>query len=221
MTYNETHPWCVYASILSADPLALGGEIQSVDPYVDGLHWDVMDGHYVPNLTLGPALIRRARTTFPAVWFDVHIMAQPAQEILGLFWDLEIQSLSFHPATVESVETCLSALHQRRIRRGFAINLEDDPFSWPSSWWNQVDYAVVMAVKPGFPAQTFNDASLDHIRQLRARFPSLSIVVDGGITNQTAPQCYAAGANGVISGNFIFQGTDYQKNVAQLRHPLF
>jgi ribulose-phosphate 3-epimerase len=221
MTYNGAHAWCVYASILSADPLALRSEIQSVAPYVDGLHWDVMDGHYVPNLTLGPALIRRARTIFSDVWFDVHIMAQPAQEILTLFWDLEIQSLSFHPTTVDSVETCLSALHHRSIRRGFAINLEDDSLSWPSSWWNQVDYAVVMAVKPGFPAQSFNDASLDHICQLRTHFPSLSIVVDGGITNQTAAQCYAAGANGVISGNFIFQGTDYQKNAAQLRPYLF
>ena len=217
MFCNETGAWCVYASVLSADPLALGQEIQSVVPYVDGLHWDVMDGHYVPNLTIGPSLIRLARTTFPSVWFDVHIMAQPAQEILALFWDLEIQSLSFHPATVTSVEICLDALHRRGIQRGFAVNLEDTPLSWPSSWWNHVEYAVIMAVKPGFPAQTFTDRALDHIREIRIQYPHLRIIVDGGITQNTARICHAAGANGVISGNAIFQEKNRQEGAHCLR----
>ena len=217
MSCKGMPPWCVYASVLSADPLALGHDIQSVIPYVDGLHWDVMDGHYVPNLTIGPALVRRARAQFPNVWFDVHIMAEPAQDILSLFWNLEIQSLSFHPSTVESVELCLDALYQRGIKRGFALNLEDAPLTWPLFWWHDIDYIVVMAVKPGFPAQTFTQRALDHIRQLRAQFPSLPILVDGGITADTAMQCHSAGASGVISGNFIFQENVYQERAHRLR----
>ena len=214
---SSIEAWRVYASVLSADPLAVGRDIDRVLPYVDGLHWDIMDGHYVPNLTIGPALMRRARTQFPEAYFDVHVMADPGQDIIPLFWDLGIQSLSFHPKTVPSVEVCLDELHRRGVQAGFAVNLEDTPLTWPPSWWDKVDYVVVMAVKPGFPAQTFTDSALEQVRAMRNRFPHLSIIVDGGINQETAQACRTSGASGVISGNFIFEGGAYQARTQALR----
>ncbi|GAJ46098.1 ribulose-phosphate 3-epimerase [Holospora elegans E1] len=203
--------WRVYASVLSADFLYLGENLKKVSPYVDGMHWDIMDGHYVPNLTLGPFVIEKARALLPNLWFDVHIMATPSEDIIKLFIDLPIQSLAFHPKTVKNPLTLIHDLHRKRIQAGFAINLEDDLSVWPLRWLNTIDYFLVMAVKPGFGGQKFNSKALQKISFLRRNAVHADILVDGGIVSETAKLSQNAGACGVISGQFIFHKTLYEE----------
>lgn len=209
--------WKIYPSILSANPLHMGEELQAISRYSDGLHWDIMDGHYVPNFTFGPHLIQKARTLLPKTWFDLHIMASPADEILPLFTSMDIQSLAFHPDTVANPLNVLLGLRQHGIKPGLAINLEDDISSWPKILWDCADYVLVMAVKPGFSGQIFNAQCLQHIAIIKNYIPHKDILVDGGIVPETAALCKKAGATGVISGNFLFQNHAHKERVQQLR----
>lgn len=207
----------VYASMLCAHPLRLEEEIRRAGQYCDGLHWDVMDGHYVPNLTFGPHIVRAAREVTPNVWFDVHIMACPGDAIIPLFWDLPIQSLAFHPNTVEDPLGVLEGLKMRGIQGGLAVNLEDQLETWPKAWWAHMDYGLVMAVKPGFGGQAFGEAALKNIQKMVQLLPDKPIWVDGGVNAQTASMAVAAGASGLISGNFLFGQENFEEGVGQLK----
>ncbi|ETZ06982.1 ribulose-phosphate 3-epimerase [Holospora obtusa F1] len=206
----------IYASVLSADFLSLAKNLKDVALYVDGLHWDVMDGHYVKNITLGPKFVLESRSLFPDIWFDVHIMASPSEDIIRLFFELSVQSLSFHPKTVKDPLKIINLLHSKRIKAGLAINLEDDLSVWPVSWWERADYLLVMAVNPGFGGQKFNNKALKNIDFIRQCTAS-DIFVDGGIVPETAQLCQNRGVMGVISGNFIFRHTSYKESIEALK----
>ena len=202
---NYFKDWKVLASVLSANPLCLEDDLCTISPLVDGLHWDIMDGHYVPNLTLGPHVIQKARYVLPKIWFDVHIMATPSDAIISLFQGLPIQSLAFHPETVTQPLTIIEALHRNNIYAGIAINLTENLNTWPSTLWDKIDYILVMAVKPGFGGQKFDPRALNQIQNIYHHISNACIWVDGGIVPETAQQCLAVGASGVISGKFLFE----------------
>ena len=217
---NYFKDWKVFASVLSANPLCLEQELCTMSPLVDGFHWDIMDGHYVPNLTLGPHVIQKARSILPEVWFDVHIMANPSDDIISLFETLPIQSLAFHPETVKNPLTVIEALHRKGIYAGVAVNLTENLHAWPTLLWNHIDYILIMAVKPGFSGQKFHPHALNQIRTVQRYTTDAGIWVDGGIIPETAHQCRTFGASGVISGKFLFEHQVFSEKRTLLRSEL-
>jgi ribulose-phosphate 3-epimerase len=211
-------PWqpLISASLLAADGARLGQEVQDLDrAQVDWIHLDIMDGHFVPDLTFGPGIVRALRpwTTRP---FDVHVMCQNPN--LSAFVQAGANSLTFHPSTVADVPYALAMIQDMGCRAGLALNLGEDPQHWPREWFQRADLILVMAVAAGKGGQAFDPSTGDRVRFVRAKAPYAMISVDGGITDRTAP--LVPQADVLVSGSFLLrhpQGLSYQDAVQCLR----
>lgn len=205
-------------SILSADFTRLGDEVRDLEAAgADRVHLDVMDGHFVPNITFGADLIRGLRgcTALP---FDVHLMINPVDRLIDSFMDAGADSISFHPESGPHIHRTLSHIRGRGKKSGIALNPGTDP-GFLTYLLNDVDFVVVMTVNPGFGGQIFLKDQVSKITAVRDLIGDrpIDIHVDGGITALTAPMAAAAGATHLISGSAILKSPDYAASIQELR----
>lgn len=208
-------------SILSANFLELGNEIDAiVKASADYIHIDVMDGHFVPNLTMGPPIIRAIKK-MTKVPLDVHLMIEEPEAYLDAYAESGADILTIHVESCIHLERAIRYIKSLKIKAGVALNPSTHERSLEYVI-DQLDLILVMSVNPGFGGQTFLPSSIKKIAAIKAMLadalnPSCIISVDGGITDQTAAQVKIAGATCLVAGNYIFGAGDYGKAIEALR----
>lgn len=205
-------------SILSADFARLGEEIRAIDEAgCDYVHIDVMDGHFVPNLTIGPLVVSaiRSYTNKP---FDVHLMIDPAQPYLSEFAAAGADIITVHAEADVQLDRSLQVIRSLGKKAGVSLN-PGTPVSALEHVLHRLDLILVMSVNPGFGGQSFIEAQLEKIRQVRQMIGDrpIELEVDGGVNAETAPAVISAGANVLVAGSAVFQDDDYRSTIAALR----
>jgi len=203
-------------SILSADLGNLQAEVDSLAGLADWIQVDVMDGHFVPNLSFGAPVIKWIKTDLP---IDAHLMVTNPADRVQEFLDAGSNHITFHAEAVEKTTdrtALIKRIHDGGATAGIAIN-PDTPLAAVSDVINDVDLLLVMSVHPGFSGQEFITSVLDKVREARSSHPDLMIQMDGGIDDITAPLCREAGANNLISASFLFGAKDRAAAIASLR----
>jgi ribulose-phosphate 3-epimerase len=209
-------------SILSADFANLGAEVAAIDAAgADMIHVDVMDGHFVPNITIGPGVVKALRP-HSAKPFDVHLMIAPVDLYLEAFAEAGADIISFHPEAGPHVHRTIQAIRALGRRPGLVLN-PATPVSVLDHVLDDLDLVLVMSVNPGFGGQAFIDTQLAKIETIRARITATGkdvlLEVDGGVTAAVARQCRDAGADTLVAGTAAFKGGPqaYGANIAALR----
>jgi len=209
-------------SILAADFAKLGEEARAVQAAgADWLHIDVMDGHFVPNITIGPDVVRAIRPHV-SIPMDVHLMIAPADPYLDAFRAAGADIISLHPEAGPHLNRSLRHIRGLGAKAGVVLN-PSTPVDMVEWSLEELDVVLVMSVNPGFGGQSFIASQLRKIERLRGMIDAAGleviIEVDGGVTSETAPQCVAAGADALVAGSAVFKGGPdaYAGNIAALR----
>lgn len=218
---STKRPIAIAPSILSADFSRLGEEVETVAAAgADWIHLDVMDGHFVPNITFGPAVVKSIRNRTDKV-FDCHLMISPADPYLAAFAEAGCDVLTVHAEAGPHLHRSLQTIRNLGIKAGVSLN-PATPVSAVEHVLDDVDLILIMTVNPGFGGQALIPAMLEKIRQVRALVGDrpIDIEVDGGVTAANAGDVAAAGANILVAGSAVFKGNSeesYRANISAIR----
>ncbi len=215
-------PNCIIApSILSADFARLGEEVDNVlKAGADWIHFDVMDNHYVPNLTIGPLLCEALRKHGVSAPIDVHLMVKPVDRIVPDFANAGATSISFHPEASEHIDRTIQLIHASGCKAGLVFN-PATPLDYLDFMLDKLDIVLVMSVNPGFGGQSFIPMALEKIRRVRERIDrsgrAIRLEVDGGVKVDNIGAIAAAGADTFVAGSAIFGAGDYAAEINGMR----
>lgn len=222
MATSISNPVIIAPSLLAADFGRLKDEVAAIEAAgADWLHLDIMDGHFVPNISFGPTILSalRKHTRMP---FDVHLMIAPVDPFLDAFIDAGADHICFHPEAGPHPHRTLQYIRNAGKKAGLVLNPATplDTIEWAM---DLLDIVLVMSVNPGFGGQSFLSSQLPKIAKLRQMIDAadhpIKLAVDGGITAETAPSVLAAGADTLIAGTSVFRAPDYANAIATLRGP--
>ncbi|PWC14768.1 ribulose-phosphate 3-epimerase [Brenneria corticis] len=217
-------PFLIAPSILSADFARLGEDTANVlAAGADVVHFDVMDNHYVPNLTIGPLVLKSLRDYGIGAPIDVHLMVKPVDRIIPDFAQAGASFITFHPEASEHLDRSLQLIKDHGCKAGLVFN-PATPLSYLDYVMDKVDIILLMSVNPGFGGQSFIPATLDKLRQARRRIDDsgydIRLEVDGGVKVDNIGAIAAAGADMFVAGSAIFSQPDYRLVIEQMRGEL-
>ncbi|MDF1691317.1 MAG: ribulose-phosphate 3-epimerase [Zhongshania sp.] len=211
-------------SILSANFACLGAEVDAVlEAGADIVHFDVMDNHYVPNLTIGPMVCKALRKHGVKAPIDVHLMVSPVDRMIADFAEAGASIITFHPDATTHVDRSLQMIRDAGCKAGLVLNpaVSPDVLKYVM---DKLDMILLMSVNPGFGGQSFIPSTLDKIKEVRALIDAsgrdIRLEVDGGISAKNIAEVAAAGADTFVAGSAIFNGGDYSETIEKMRNEL-
>ena len=217
-------PFVIAPSILSADFARLGEEVEQVlNSGADWIHFDVMDNHYVPNLTIGPMVCQALRDHGVTAPIDVHLMVEPVDALIGMFADAGASVISFHPDASIHVDRSLQLIRDAGCQAGLVFNpaVGLEPLKYVM---DKVDLVLLMSVNPGFGGQSFIPSTLPKLREARKMIDAtalpIRLEVDGGVSAANIREIAEAGADTFVAGSAIFNQPDYQAVIDKMRQEL-
>jgi ribulose-phosphate 3-epimerase len=211
-------------SILSADFARLGEETAKVlEAGADWVHFDVMDNHYVPNLTIGPLVCEALRKYGITAPIDAHLMVKPVDRLIPDFAKAGASLVSFHPEASEHVDRTLGLIREHGMQAGLVFN-PATPLNWLDHVIDKLDLILIMSVNPGFGGQSFIPGALDKLREARRRIDAsgraIRLEIDGGVKIDNIAAIAHAGADTFVAGSAIFNSKDYAATIAQMRQAI-
>lgn len=210
----------ILPSLLSADLLNIRTEIDALlEGGADLIHLDVMDNHYVPNLTFGPSFCEAISKHYPALKIDVHLMTIPVDSSIVQFAEAGAHRISIHPEATLHLDRSLQLIKQQQCKVGLALNPSTSlsTYHWIS---HLLDYLLVMTVNPGFGGQKLINELLPKISELKTQYPQIELCVDGGVNQENISQLIKAGAREFVIGNALFKEKSYMQTIAKLKHAI-
>jgi len=207
-------------SLLAADGLRLYDEVNElIQAGADMLHLDIMDNHYVPNLTFGPQVCSALRQQFPSIPIDVHLMVTPVDELIRQFANAGATRISIHPDATLHVDRSLQLIRELNCQAGLVLNPATtiDCLTWVH---HRLDFVLVMTVNPGFGGQALIPEVIPKIHAVHQQYPTLPICVDGGVTADNIAELAHVGATEFVAGSAIFNSNNYQETLDKMRSKL-
>ncbi len=214
----------ISASILSADFSQLGKEIDGVlAAGVDWIHFDVMDHHFVPNLSFGPVVCRSLRKAGINAPIDVHLMVEKPEQYIENFAKARADLITIHPETVDDLAGCIQHIHAHGMQVGLALN-PDKPLSAVEKYLGSINFLLIMSVFPGFAGQSFIEDSLEKLGQARKLImeinPEVILAIDGGIKETNIAKVVSAGADFCVIGSGLFDASNYEGRMKEIREQI-
>ena len=205
-------------SILASNVLSLGAEIEALKTAgADYIHFDVMDGYFVPNITFGPQILKQAKKSID-IPYDVHLMVEKPSIFIPWYADAGADIITFHTETNENIENNINLVKSFGIKVGLSIK-PDTSIDVLKPYIDMIDLILVMSVNPGFGGQKFNEATPNKIRNIKnmVRNKDVLLEVDGGINETTARLCVGAGIDILVAGTSVFSNGDYSENIRKIK----